>query len=60
MGSHPTIPWYYIAGSLECSIFTVYDQLQLPEDVKGGVIVSGVQENSAAAAGLQELDDHSS
>ena len=35
----------------------VYDQLQLPEDVKGGVIVSGVQENSpAAAAGLQELD----
>lgn len=35
----------------------VYDQLQLPEDVKGGVIISGVQENSPAAqAGLQELD----
>lgn len=35
----------------------VYDQLQLPEDVKGGVIVSGVQEGSpAATAGLQELD----
>ena len=36
---------------------SVYDQLQLPEDVKGGVIISGVQENSPAAqAGLQELD----
>ena len=35
----------------------VYDQLQLPEDVKGGVIISGVQQNSPAAqAGLQELD----
>ncbi|CAD2078655.1 hypothetical protein GCM10007275_09040 [Jeotgalicoccus coquinae] len=35
----------------------VYDQLQLPEDVKGGVIISGVQENSPAAqAELQELD----
>ncbi len=35
----------------------VYDQLQLPEEVKGGVIISGVQENSPAAqAGLQELD----
>lgn len=35
----------------------VYDQLQLPEDVKGGVIISGVQENSPAAqAGLQALD----
>lgn len=35
----------------------VYDQLQLPQDVKGGVIISGVQEESPAAeAGLQELD----
>lgn len=35
----------------------VYDQLQLPEEVKGGVIISGVQENSPAAqAGLRELD----
>lgn len=35
----------------------VYDQLQLPQEVKGGVIISGVQENSPAAqAGLQELD----
>ena len=33
------------------------DQLQLPQEVKGGVIISGVQENSPAAqAGLQELD----
>lgn len=35
----------------------VYDELQLPEDVKGGVIISGVQEDSPASqGGLQELD----
>lgn len=35
----------------------VYDELQLPEDVKGGVIISGVQENSPAfQGGLEELD----
>ena len=42
---------------LNVSSSSVYDQLQLPEVVKGGVIISGVQENSPAAeAGLQELD----
>ena len=36
---------------------SVYDQLNLPEDIKGGVIVTSVQSGSPAeAAGLQELD----
>ncbi|QQD85891.1 S1C family serine protease [Jeotgalicoccus sp. ATCC 8456] len=35
----------------------VYDQLNLPEDVKGGVIVTSVQDGSPASeAGLQQLD----
>lgn len=36
---------------------SVYDQLNLPEDIKGGVIVTSVQSGSPAeVAGLEELD----
>lgn len=42
---------------LNVSSSPVYDQLNLPEDVKGGVIVSSVQDGSPASeAGLQQLD----